>query len=132
MFGGRYGKIKGFDFYIQDRERLKPFQRRILLDKSEVYINEIKNMIYPNDNSFESTMNGPDYLDPDHHDTELMEHWNDIYDRYGYLINDFKSKWEREFIGNQTQFGNIEDESKPLNIDFLNKSNNKYKLLSMG
>ena len=132
MFGGRYGKIKGFDFYIQDRERLKPFQRRILLDKSEVYINEIKNMIYPNDNSFESTMNGPDYLDPDHHPMELMEHWNDIYDKYGYLINDFKSKWEREFIPNEMEFGNDENESKPLNIDFLNKSNNKYKLLSMG
>lgn len=134
MVGGKYGKVKGFDFYIQDGDRLKPFQRRILLDRSEEYIDEIKNIIYPNNQSFEKTMNGPDYLDPDHHDTELMEHWNDIYNQHGCLIEDFKSKWEREFIGNQMEFGDKKDESKslePLKIEWLEKRKRKNKYIEL-
>ena len=114
MVGGRYGKVKGFNFYIQDRERIKLFQRRILLEQSEVYINEIKEKQNQEGKSFEHLIKGCQLfeLDPNHHDLELMEHWNEIYDEYGYLIDDFKSKWEREKFGVLKDFGDKKDESK--------------------
>ena len=74
------------------------------------------------------------YLDPDHHDLELMEHWNEIYNKYGFLIRDFKSKWEREFIGNQMEFGDKKDESKPsepLKIEWLEKRKKKKKYIEL-
>ena len=130
MVGGKYGKVKGFDFYIQDGDRLKPFQRRKLVSESEVYICEIMDKLNPMGKSFEQIMNGPEFLDPDYHDLELMEYWNEIYNKYGFLINDFKSKWEREFIGNQMEFGDVKDESKPsepLKIEWLEKRKRKKK-----
>jgi len=137
VVGGRYGKIKGFNFYIQDRERIKPFQRRILLEKSEVYINEIREKQNQEGKSFEHLIKGYQLfeLDPNHHDLELMEHWNDIYDEYGYLIDDFKDKWEREKFGVIKDYGDKKDESKPFNpikIDWLSRKNNNIKLKEMG
>jgi hypothetical protein len=35
-------------------------------------------------------------LDPNHTDLELMEEWNMCYDEYGYLMKEFKDKWDRE------------------------------------
>ncbi len=73
-------------------------------------------------------MKGPDYLDPDHHDLELMEHWNEIYDKYGSLIEDFRTKWEREFIPKEMSSKNKNNESdshNPLKLDWLNKKKSK-------
>ena len=95
-----------------------------------MYICEIMNITNPNGKSFEQIMDGPEFLDPDHHDLELMEHWNEIYNKFGFLIRDFKSKWEREFIGNQMEFGDKKDESKPsepLKIEWLEKRKKKKK-----
>ena len=121
MVGGKAGKIKGFNFYIQDNESLKPFQRRILVEKSEVYVSEIQNILFSNRSSSEQIMKGPDYLDPDHHDLELMEHWNEIYDKYGSLIEDFRTKWEREHIPKEMYSDNESEPIKPIKLDWINR-----------
>ena len=145
MVGGRYGKVKGFDFYIQDREKIRPFQRRILLEKSEMYIHEIRNKNNPRGKSTEQLIQEGSQLfelDPNHHDLELMEHWNEIYDEYGHLIEDFKDKWEREFFVGIKNFENKEDENKsvtPIKIDWMGKRKmkemstiNKIKSMNLG
>ena len=136
--GGRFGKVKGFDFYIQDREKIRPFQRRILLKKSEMYIHEIKNKLNLNSKSTEQLIRKSGSLfelDSSHHDLELMEHWNEIYDEYGYLIDDFKDKWEREMIGTIKVIGNKKDESKiskPIKMDWFKNRKNNINLRNMG
>ena len=128
MVGGKAGKIKGFNFYFQNNDRLKPFQRRILIEKSEDYISEIQNILFSDRSSSEKIMKGPDYLDPDHHDLELMEHWNEIYDKYGCLIQVFRTKWEREHIPKEMSSKNKCNESdsqNPLKLDWLNKKKSK-------
>ena len=39
-------------------------------------------------------------LDPNLNDFELLDQWNKMYDQFGYLMNDFRSKWEREHLSN--------------------------------
>jgi len=39
-------------------------------------------------------------LDSNYNDIELIETWNEIYNSYGYMMDPFVEKWEREFIPN--------------------------------
>jgi hypothetical protein len=41
-------------------------------------------------------------------DPNLIEQWNQMYDTYGYLMDDFKEKWEKEQLKGEHKF-------KPLN-----------------
>jgi predicted nuclease with TOPRIM domain len=43
-------------------------------------------------------------LDPDLTDLELLEEWNHMYDNYGYLMSDFKEKWEKERLKGEPLF----------------------------
>ena len=134
MIGGRYGKVKGFDFYIQDRERFKPFQRRRLLKESEDLISNIINEEMEIHHSYERIDSDLVFLDSAHTDLELMEHWNLIYNKYGYRMIPFRDKWEREFIGSTMEFGDKNDESKsfkPLKIDWLEKRKMKKKYIEL-
>lgn len=75
-----------------------------------------------------------EYLDPNLEDIELMNIWNTMYDEYGYMIGDFKSKWEREKLGTIKDCGDKKDESKfykPLKIDWIEKKKN-IKFYNMG
>lgn len=123
MVGGRNGKIKGFNFYFQDNDKLRPFERRKLLSESE---DMISNLI---EGSIKK-INVP-FLDPSNTDMELMDTWNNLYENYGYQFDGLKDRWEKDTIGNYKDFGNKEDESKsftPLKIDWVEKKKKKLNL----
>jgi len=125
IVGGRGGKVKGFNFYFYE-DKLKPYQRRILLSKSEKHIDSITTSI---DISTEGLMKSNiEYLDSSLTDSELMDTWNRLYDEYGYLMSDFRDKWERERFGIIKDFGDKKDETKsynPLKLDSIERRRNK-------
>lgn len=90
-------KFLGFDFYIQCNEKLSQKNRKILLEKSEDYLGSIYYTL--NISTKEKINKGiSNELDCSLTDLELLEEWNPMYERYGYLIPDFKEKWERTFL----------------------------------
>ena len=78
--GGKNGKIKGFNFYIQPTGKLIKREREELLIKSEEYMT--------------STIGTE--LDPSLSDIELMEEWNEFFDEYGMRFPEFKDNWIKE------------------------------------
>jgi hypothetical protein len=89
--GGKWGKLKGFDFYLRYEDRLRPNQRKIFLERSEDYISQI------NLNS----INKIPHMDSGMSDRELVDVWNEIYDKWGFLIEGFRDKWIKEFVGHK-------------------------------
>jgi hypothetical protein len=79
---------------LDSKGKLKPYQRKILLKNSELILNKINQIFSTSISKITSNL----YLDSHWTDLELMDHWNSIYDSYGYLMDDFKTKWESEFI----------------------------------
>jgi hypothetical protein len=88
--GGKYGKLKGFDYYLRNEGKLRPNQRIDFLIKSEDYISKINQI---------SATKFP-YMDTNMSDLELLEIWNEIWWGCGWVIDEFKDKWFRERIGN--------------------------------
>ena len=90
-------KFLGFDFYLQCNEKLSRKNRETLLTKSEVYLGTIYHTLPM---KLEDKINEgiSDELDGSLTDLELLEFWNPIYERYGYLIPDFKDKWEKRYL----------------------------------
>jgi hypothetical protein len=41
---------------------------------------------------------GDGELDKTHTDLEIVDSWNEFYDKYGHHFPEFKRKWEREFL----------------------------------
>lgn len=83
---GKWGKLKGFDYYLRSENKLRPNQRKDFLIKSEGYIgmiNELSSKEYP-------------YMDEKMSDNELLQIWNDIWDEWGWVMDEFKDKWIRE------------------------------------
>lgn len=89
-------KFLGFDFYIQCNEKLSRKNRETLITKSENYLNSIYNSLPL---SIDDKINKgiSNELDGSLTDLELLEEWNSMYERYGYLIPDFKDKWEKKY-----------------------------------
>jgi hypothetical protein len=106
-------KFEGFNFYIQCNEKLSRKNRKELISKSEVYLNKIFNSIH------RGITNG---LDSNLTDYELLEVWNPIYEEYGFLISDFKDKWESKHLKEDSNFiktSNIDKfESKINELEF--------------
>ena len=90
-------KFYGFNFYIQCNEKLSKTHRNQLLNKSKSYLG----LIY-NSSSFsteEKQRRGlVSELDSSFTDFELLELWNPIYEEFGYMIPEFKDKWESKQI----------------------------------
>jgi hypothetical protein len=96
-------KFKGFGFYLMGTEKLSKSNRESLLKKSEVYLGEvIKSLKLPTEDLMNSNVIGE--LDPKLTDLELLEEWNHMYDTYGYLMSDFKEKWEKERLKGEPLF----------------------------
>lgn len=90
-------KFLGFNFYIQCNEKLSVKNRETLITKSENYLNTIYHSIPISLN--EKIKKGiTNELDKNLSDYELLEIWNPIYEEYGYLIPEFKDKWERSLL----------------------------------
>ena len=96
-------KFKGFGFYLMATEKLSKSNRETLLIKSEDYIGEvIKSLNLSTEDLISSDVIGE--LDPKLTDLELLEQWNHMYDTYGYLMSDFKEKWEKERLKGEPSF----------------------------
>ena len=95
-------KFLGFDIYIQCNEKLSSKNRETLLTKSEDYLGSIHHSLPM---SLDEKINKriSNELDSSLSDLELLEEWNSIYERYGYLIPDFKDKWEKKFLKGDTK-----------------------------
>lgn len=135
MVGGRRGKVKGFNFYLQKNERFKPFERRKLLSQSEDLITQLIDEETKMVGSVERINKNISFLDCSLTDLELREIWNNLYDEYGCRFEQFKDKWFRENVGVIKDFGNKKDESKsftPLKIDWVEKRKKKIKLYDLG
>jgi hypothetical protein len=90
-------KFLGFDFYIQCNEKLSRKNRETLLTKSENYLSSIYHLLPI---SLEEKINRgiSNQLDCGLTDLELLDEWNSMYERYGYLIPELKEKWERKYL----------------------------------
>lgn len=118
-------KFLGFDFYLQCNEKLSRKNRETLLTKSEDYLGSIYHTLPMN---LEDKINEgiSDELDGNLTDLELLEFWNPIYERYGYLIPDFKDKWEKSYLNKEPKNKKISKsdlnfelfESKILELEF--------------
>ncbi len=103
-------KFLGFDFYIQCNEKLSLKNRETLLNKSENYLCSIYHSLTMSldEKINKGISNG---LDGSLTDLELLDEWNSMYERYGYLIPDFKDKWEKKFLKRDTK------SYKPSNVE---------------
>ena len=123
--GGRFGKVKGFNFYIQPNEKLKPCERRKLLRLSDVYISNLIDSFTNVGVKVEKIQITLNHLDPQNTDLELVEEWNLIYDSYGCQIPQLKDRWERDnglhkmqMIKSDLEFKSI---PKPKVLEWINK-----------
>lgn len=89
-------KFLGFDFYLQCNEKLSRKNRETLLTKSEQYLGSIYHTL-PMSLEDKIKKGISDELDDSLTDLELLEEWNSMYERYGYLIPELKDKWEKKY-----------------------------------
>lgn len=93
-------KFLGFDFYLQCNEKLSRKNRETLLTKSEDYLGIIYHSLnISTDDKIRKEISNE--LDGSLTDIELIDEWNSMYERYGYLIPDFKDKWEKSYLKNE-------------------------------
>ena len=114
-------KFLGFGYYIQCNGKLSKKNRESLIEKSKIYLNSISNNL--NLSTEEKIYRGiTDELDSNLTDYELLEIWNPIYEKYGFLIPEFKDKWENKHLkedSNSIKTSNVEMfESKINELEF--------------
>jgi len=114
-------KFEGFNFYIQCNEKLSRRNRKEFISKSEVYLNKIFNSIHLTEE--EKINKGiTNELDSNLTDYELLEIWNPIHEEYGFLIPEFKDKWESKNLkedSNSIKTSNVDKfESKINELEF--------------
>ncbi len=128
-------KFYGFNFYIQCNEKLSKRDRTTLLTNSKNYLGLIYNSssLSTEDKQRRRLVSE---LDSSLTDLELLEIWNPIYEEFGYMIPEFKDKWESKQIPKdkiQTKVSEFETSINEINelrfriiqLEILNKKN-KY------
>jgi hypothetical protein len=90
-------KFYGFNFYIQCNEKLSKTHRNQLLNESKSYLGLIYNSssLSTEDKQRRGLVSE---LDSSLTDLELLEIWNPIYVEFGYMIPEFRDKWESKHI----------------------------------
>lgn len=88
-------KFKGFNFYIQCNDKLSRKNRTKLLKDSEIHIGNVIHTlkVKPDELINQGIISE---LDSSLSDIELLNQWNGIYESHGYLMNEFKERWEKE------------------------------------
>ena len=114
--GGKGGKADGFDFRIQNNDKLSKKNRTKLIVESERFINQI--IEEQSKLGIERVDKLAIPLDSANSDFELLEHWNSFYAQYGHRFSEFEEKWHKQFVG---KIGNSEfeeiDESQKLDVE---------------
>ena len=90
-------KFYGFNFYIQCNEKLSKTHRNHLLNESKSYLGLIyhSSSLSTEDKQRRGLVSE---LDSSLTDLELLEIWNPIYEEFGFIIPEFKDKWESKRI----------------------------------
>ena len=89
-------KFRGYNFYIQCNEKLSKNNRKTLLRTSSIHLSEVESQLRVSE---ERKLNELVFeLDPNLTDYELLDQWNMMYDNFGYLMSQFRKKWEDERI----------------------------------
>lgn len=90
-------KFFGFNFYLQCNGKLSKKNRERLLSESRIHLGEIWEGLGLSDDM--KIRNGVvNELDSNLLDIELLDIWNSMYLSFGYLITEFREKWEKEKI----------------------------------
>ena len=88
-------KFYGFNFYLQCNEKLSRKNRDRLLTESMIHLGEVWEGLGLSDDV--KIRNGvQNELDSNLQDVELLEIWNSHYNSFGYLMTEFRDKWEKE------------------------------------
>ncbi len=85
-------KFRGYNFYIQGNEKLSQRNRKTLLRTSKIHLSEVVDKLMIDERR--KLKNLVDELDSNLSDWELLDQWNLMYDNFGYLMSEFKMKWE--------------------------------------
>jgi hypothetical protein len=117
-------KFYGFNFSIQCNEKLSKTHRNHLLNKSKSYLGLIYNSssLSTEDKQRRGLVSE---LDSSLTDLELLEIWNPIYEEFGYMIPEFREKWESKQIPKgkiqtkDTEFEKTENEMDELRCMIL-------------
>jgi hypothetical protein len=88
-------KFKGFGYYLMGNDKLSKKNREEFLSKSSSIL-EIVFHSLPFLTETKVGMNIYSEMDSNLSDLELLDQWNHMYDNYGYLMSEFKEKWENE------------------------------------
>ncbi len=110
-------KFYGFNFYIQCNEKLSKTHRNHLLTESKSYLGLIYNSssLSTEDKQRRGLVSE---LDSSLTDLELLEIWNPIYEEFGYMIPEFRDKWESKQIPKgkiQTKVSGFEKSENEIN-----------------
>ena len=110
-------KFYGFNFYIQCNEKLSKTDRGTLLTNSKNYLGLIyhSSSLSTEDKQRRGLVSE---LDSSLTDLELLEIWNPIYEEFGFMIPEFKEKWESKRIPKgkiQTMKSKFENSDNELN-----------------
>lgn len=110
-------KFFGFNFYIQCNEKLSKTHRNHLLNESKSYLGLIyhSSSLSTEDKQRRGLVSE---LDSSLTDLELLEIWNPIYEEFGYMIPEFRDKWELKQIPKdkiQTKVSEFEKSESLLN-----------------
>jgi len=96
-------KFKGFGYYLMGNDKLSKKNREEFLSKSSSILQKVYHSL-PNDTETKMGMNLYSEMDSNLSDLELLDQWNHMYDTYGYLMSDFKEKWEKERLKGEPLF----------------------------
>jgi hypothetical protein len=90
-------KFKGFGFYIMSNDKLSKKNREKLLIESEIHLGDVIHSLKGTQDDLIG-IGVLSELDNSLSDIELLDQWNYMYDNYGYLMVNFKERWEKEQI----------------------------------
>jgi hypothetical protein len=96
-------KFKGFGFYLMGNDKLSKKNREEFLSKSSSILQKVYHSL-PNDTETKMGMNIYFEMDSNLSDLELLDLWNHMYDTYGYLMDEFREKWEKEQLNGEPTF----------------------------
>jgi hypothetical protein len=121
-------KFLGLGFYIQSNEKLSKKNREKLLKESVIHLEEVINGLNLDGSNIHS-YGIVQELDSNLSDYELLEIWNPIYEKYGYLMNEFREKWEESKLkGFKNQSFKPSDEFEELKARVSKLENEVMKL----
>jgi hypothetical protein len=96
-------KFKGFGYYLMGNDKLSKKNREEFISKSSSILQRVYHSL-PNDTETKMSMNLYSEMDSNLSDLELLNQWNHMYDTYGYLIDEFREKWEKEQLKGEPTF----------------------------